>query len=150
MSLAVGQPAAGRRVHALGLLSVAFGAAVGVGAFLWISGTGASQVSAIVPVHRVQNAEPPRPAFGLIERADNRDQVLFGRYCDSCHTAGREVLGSSLRSAQFKRQFNTDAKISKIVREGGFDMPAYPKSMISDDDLALIAAYVSNLPEESR
>jgi mono/diheme cytochrome c family protein len=132
------------------MLIVAFGAAAGVGLVIWMSGAGVSQVSAIAPTLRMQGVEPPRPATGLIERPDNRGQVLFGRYCDSCHTAGREVLGSSLRSAQFKRQFNTEQKIAKVTREGGFDMPAYPKSMVSDEDLALIAAYVQSLPQESR
>jgi len=88
----------------------------------------------------------PRPAVGLVERSDNRGQVLFGRYCDSCHPAGREGIGSDLEGTQVKRQYTSDEKIITYVRAGGFDMPAFPKTLISDEDLAAIAAYVRQLP----
>lgn len=151
MGVAMGSHvAAERRVHVLGLLTVALGAALGVGMFAWLAGAGTTQAAWISAPLRAHSVEPPRPAEGLVERPDNRGQVLFGRYCDSCHPAGREVLGASLRSRQFKRQFDTDEKIVRIIREGGFDMPAFPKTMISDEDVALIAAFVRQLPEESR
>ena len=148
MSAVVGQAAAARRANALGLLSVLLGAALGVAAFIWLVGASGARAGWL-PARPV--AEPPRPAVGLVERSDNRGQVLFGRYCDSCHTAGLETsLGPSLRSVQFKRQFATEDKISRIVREGGFDMPAFPERLVADEDLAEIAAFVRGLPEETR
>jgi mono/diheme cytochrome c family protein len=73
---------------------------------------------------------------------------LYGRYCDSCHPAGREGIGSSLRSAQFKSEYTGAAQISAFVRKGGFDMPAYPPDFLSDEDLSVIAQYVSGLAQE--
>ena len=96
-----------------------------------------------------QPAGVPRPRTGLIPTSENRGQILFGRYCDSCHTAGREVLGPSLRSAQFKNQYRAIDKIVNIVRTGGFDMPAYPPALLSDEDLRTIAEFVLSLPEEN-
>jgi len=98
---------------------------------------------------REQPAGVPRPRTGLIPTSENRGQILFGRYCDSCHTAGREVLGSSLRNAQFKRQYATIDEIAKIVRISGFDMPAYPPALLSDENLRSIAEFILSLPEEN-
>jgi len=96
-----------------------------------------------------QPAGVPRPRTGLIPTSENRGEILFGRYCDSCHTAGREVLGPSLRNAQSKSQFPTIDKIAQVVRTGGFDMPAYPSALLSDDDLRKIAEFILSLPEEN-
>jgi mono/diheme cytochrome c family protein len=88
----------------------------------------------------------PRPRTGLVATSQNRGQVLFGRYCDSCHTAGREMIGPSLRTAQFKDEFNTESKIAEVVRSGGFEMPAYPPTLVTDEELQKIAEYVLSLP----
>jgi mono/diheme cytochrome c family protein len=98
---------------------------------------------------REEPAGVPRPRTGLIPSSQNRGQILFGRYCDSCHTAGRVVLGPSLRNTQFKRQFPTIDTIAQVVRTGGFDMPAYPPALLSDDDLRKIAEFTLSLPEEN-
>jgi len=98
---------------------------------------------------REQPAGVPRPRTGLIPTSQNRGQILFGRYCDSCHAAGREVLGPSLRNAQFKSQFSTIDNIAQVVRTGGFDMPADPPALLSDDDLRKIAEFILSLPEEN-
>jgi mono/diheme cytochrome c family protein len=98
---------------------------------------------------REQPAGVPRPRAGLIPTSENRGQILFGRYCDSCHTAGRQVLGSSLRSAQFKNQYPTIDKIVQVVRTGGFDMPPYPPDLLSDEDLRKIVEFIQSLPEEN-
>lgn len=91
----------------------------------------------------------PRSRSGLVLTSSNRGQILFGRYCDSCHTAGREMIGPSLRTVQFKSQYKTADKIVEFVRTGGFDMPAYPPTLVSDDELQKIAEYILSLPEES-
>jgi mono/diheme cytochrome c family protein len=86
----------------------------------------------------------------LVLRSDNRGQVLFGRYCDSCHPGGQEGIGPSLRSTQFKRTVTSEDKIVTTVRKGGFEMPAFPPSLLGDADLADIARYVLSLPEAAR
>jgi cytochrome c551/c552 len=93
-------------------------------------------------------ADVPRSRPGLVATGSNRGQILFGRYCDSCHTGGREMIGPSLVAPQFKSQYKSADKIMKLVRTGGFDMPAYPATLVSDDELRLIAEYILSLPEE--
>ena len=129
----------------LGPASIASGVIVGVGVFLWLAGMDVSQTSWLANP-RPAAAVAPAPAIGRVERSDNRGQVLFGRYCDSCHPGGRAGIGSDLEGTQVKRQYTTDDKVIKFVRAGGFDMPAFPKTLISDDDLAAIAGYVHALP----
>jgi mono/diheme cytochrome c family protein len=85
----------------------------------------------------------------LVDGVDNHGQVLFGRYCDSCHPGAGAGIGANLRTAQSHRQYSTEDSIIRLVRAGGFDMPAFSTQMVSDDDLAQIASYVRSLPVES-
>ena len=85
----------------------------------------------------------------LVDGVDNHGQVLFGRYCDACHPAGGAGLGANLRTAQSHRQYASDDSIIRLVRAGGFDMPAFPIQMLADEDLSQIASYVRSLPVES-
>jgi mono/diheme cytochrome c family protein len=91
----------------------------------------------------------PQSRTGLVATSENRGQILFGRYCDSCHTGGREMIGPSLRTAQFKGQYTSADKLIEFVRTGGFDMPAYPQTLVSDEEIQKIAEYVLSLPEEA-
>jgi hypothetical protein len=91
----------------------------------------------------------PRSRTGLIATNDNRGQVLFGRYCDSCHPAGREGIGASLRDEQFKRKFNTEEQIAAFVRIGGFDMRPYPLEFLADEDLREISRFILGFAEEN-
>lgn len=142
-----------RAAHQRGQAMVLLAVVVGLGVVLWLGGwigpspSTYAQVFAVIPRG---DAGVPRPGQGLVLTADNRGQVLFGRYCDSCHTAGREALGPSMRSQQFKRQFSTATQIIEFVRHGGFSMPAFSKAFLSDADLADIATYVLGLPQEGR
>ncbi|HEU5318994.1 MAG TPA: cytochrome c [Chloroflexota bacterium] len=102
-----------------------------------------------LPVESNRTIAPgERPA--LVLTSENRGKVLFGRYCDSCHYGGNENIGASLRAPQFKRSFATREKIAEFVRKGGFDMPAYSRTFLSDADLDAIAGYVLSLPEAGR
>jgi mono/diheme cytochrome c family protein len=150
-SLVTGAATVPRRVHILGILSIVSGAILGLAAFAWLAGVGVTQTAWLAPPRSAMSAAAPRPAAGLVERSDNRGQVLFGRYCDSCHPGGREGLGSDLEGTQVKRQYTSEDKIIKKVRSGGFelDMPVFPKSLISDEDLATLATYVLNLPAQA-
>jgi mono/diheme cytochrome c family protein len=134
-----------RRPHVLGAISVIAGTLLGVAVFIWIAGVGVIQT-----VRPAQTTVVSATAPALVERNDNRGQVLFGRYCDSCHPGGRAGIGSDLEGTQVKRQYTTEDKIIKLVRSGGFDMPAFSMSLLSDEDLANIAVYVRNLPAQTR
>ncbi len=130
--------------HVRGLAVVALGIACGLVVFAWIALRGAP------PAGPAQTAAPIGVRESLVLRSDNRGQVLFGRYCDSCHPAGQEGIGASLRSPQFKRAITTSEQIAGVVRKGGFDMPPFPPDLINDDDLNQIAAYVLSLPASQR
>jgi mono/diheme cytochrome c family protein len=135
-----------RRVHRAGLGLLVFTTLLAVGVVLGLVSWSTTQRPLLA---REQPAGVPRPRAGLIPTSENRGQILFGRYCDSCHTAGRQVLGPSLRSAQFKNQYPTIDKIVQVVRTGGFDMPPYPPDLLSDEDLRKIVEFIQSLPEEN-
>ncbi len=90
----------------------------------------------------------PSSRVGIVPTVDNRGLVLFGRYCDSCHPAGRQGIGSDLLSPQVRRKFTSVDKIAKLVRTGGFDMPPFRKELLSDGDLGAIGEYVVSLSPE--
>jgi cytochrome c551/c552 len=158
------RPKSMRRTHASGLLLliVATVLAVGTVFFLqeWGNDPGAagslaarllgSPTISLDTSSEAPAAGVPRSRSGLVLSSENRGQVLFGRYCDSCHTGAREMIGPSLRTAQFKGQYESADEIIHFVRTGGFDMPAYPETLVSDEEMQRIAEYILSLPEEQR
>ncbi len=84
----------------------------------------------------------------LVDTPATHGQVLFGRYCDSCHPGAGSGVGSDLRTAQVRRQYPTPDSIKLLVRAGGFDMPAFPTQMLSDDELTQIASYLESVLAE--
>jgi len=84
----------------------------------------------------------PTARIGLVATADNQGLVLFGRYCDVCHPGGGAGNGSDLRSVQTRREVKTLDDLERVVRDGGYDMPAFPKTLVSDKDLEVIDDYV--------
>jgi mono/diheme cytochrome c family protein len=141
-------PTIPRRVHVLGGVWIAAGVLLGIGAFAWLAGMGTTQTALLSNPRPAAVAPATTARTALVERSDNRGQVLFGRYCDSCHPGGREGIGSDLEGTQVKRQYTSEERIIRFVRAGGYDMPAFGKNLISDDDLAAVAAYVHDLPAQ--
>jgi mono/diheme cytochrome c family protein len=90
----------------------------------------------------------PTTRTGLVLTDANRGQVYFGKFCDSCHTAGREGIGPSLRTEEFKGNYKTVDSIAAVVRKGGFSMPAFSQTLLPDDQLTAIAQYILQLPQE--
>lgn len=131
------------RGRGLGLLALAVLAAIATVALLAAWSNNPQPLLVSEPAGGV-----PRARTGLVSTSQNAGQVLFGRYCDSCHTGGREFTGPSLRSARFKGQNPTVEKIITLVRKGGFDMPAFPPTLISDEEVQQIAEFVVSLPED--
>jgi len=84
----------------------------------------------------------PRSSSGLVATTENRGQVLFGRYCDSCHPGGEEGRGVSLATLEFRRDFQTQTQVAQVVRDGTCKMPAYNRFLLADADLAEMAKFV--------
>jgi mono/diheme cytochrome c family protein len=72
---------------------------------------------------------------------DNRGQVLFGRYCDSCHPGGREGKGIDLLSPELRRDFQTESQVIQLVRDGTCKMPKFDRFLLADADLGEIAKF---------
>ena len=135
------------RARWLGRGLVVVSLVLGIVVFIIISNMGTGPTStAPTAAARVTSAQLS-PA--LVDGVDNHGQVLFGRYCDSCHPAAGAGIGANLRTAQSHRQYASDDSIIRLVRAGGFDMPAFPEQMLADEDLAQIASYMRSLPVES-
>lgn len=143
-----------QQVRVRGLALLLFAILLGIGGAAWevMSPTGpTTPLFNALSYRDVQqgNVGVPRPRTGLIATSDNPGQVLFGRYCDSCHPAGRAGIGSNLRSAQFKQEYTSADQVAEFVRKGGFDMPAFPPNWISDAELAKISQFALSLSEDS-
>ncbi len=138
-----------------GIALVALAVLLGIGGGVWEIRASTGSKTPLVAYLSYQDIREgkvgmPYARTGLILSNDNRGQVLFGRYCDSCHPAGLKGVGATLRSDQFKRQYTSAEKIKEVVRKGGFDMRAYPPDFLSDEDLDAIVQYVMSLPKEKQ
>ena len=138
-----------RQPQPFGMVLIGISVAAGIVVVIGLSLLGSIPASSST-ADATQGLGPPQAALGLIDTGDNHGQVAFGRSCDSCHPGGYAGQGSSLRLAQFKRQYTSDDKIISYVRKGGFDMPAFGTDRISDGDVQAIAAYVLSLPQADR
>lgn len=142
-----------RQAHIWGIVLLALALLLALAVALWEISSSAGPTTPVFGSTSYQDIRQgkvglPQARTGLIATNDNRGQVLFGRYCDSCHPAGLAGVGASLRNAQFKREFTSTAQISETVRKGGFEMRAYPAEFLSDDDLNDISQYILSLPPE--
>ncbi|MCL4486656.1 MAG: cytochrome c [Chloroflexi bacterium] len=152
-----GQVSSSRQAHLRGLALLIFAIVLGTLGAAWeiASPNGPeslhfASLSLSTASGQQEHFAMPRVATGLVETSSNRGQVLFGRYCDSCHPAGQSGIGASMRDSQFKQEYATEDKIIQVVRSGGFSMPAFPSSLLSDDDLDAIAQYVLSLPQQGQ
>lgn len=133
-----------RRVHLLGLGMLALAIALGLGVAGWLAGWyGPERVALLelLPGANRPGVDMPRPRQGLVLRGDNRGQVLFGRYCDSCHPAGDVGRGESLVSPEFQRDFQNEFQITQLVREGTCLMPKFDRFLLADADLDEIVRF---------
>jgi mono/diheme cytochrome c family protein len=71
-----------------------------------------------------------------------RGQAVFARYCNSCHPDGAKGAGPSLIELG---PGLSDDLIRDSVRKGRNRMPAYPPSLIGEDALADMIAYIRTL-----
>lgn len=66
-------------------------------------------------------------------------QVLFMRYCHTCHPDGGAGLGTSLLGPI------PPAVVRAQVRVGGGGMPRFPTDVLGDDEVDAILAYLDTL-----
>ena len=114
--------------------------AVAACAILAVTLGGCAQVSTRPAQHAAITPEPVRSEGGRI----------FDKWCGDCHDAG----GPGSRALQRKYQGTVPAVLQQrenlppeyvklVVRRGISFMPSFRKTEISDDELALVAAYLA-------
>ena len=73
-------------------------------------------------------------------RAENGEELYVG-YCSSCHAPqGRGAKGPRLVPFRF-----TDEEALRLIREPECDMPAFPKSQLSDEQVVAILGYLRSI-----
>jgi mono/diheme cytochrome c family protein len=73
-------------------------------------------------------------------------QVAYVRACESCHgPSGRGAQGPPVVPYKW-----TLAELAAIIRQGIGLMPVIPRSAISDDEIALVHAYLKQLEDLPR
>lgn len=135
-------PEGARQAHRRGLALLGAAAVLGVGMAVWLGSWGADfRVRAAIIQGGGEAIERPHPRAGLVPTNENRGQVLFGRYCDSCHPGGEKNKGKDLLGPEFRRDFRTEGDIVQLVREGTCVMPAYNRFVLPDADVAEMAKF---------
>jgi mono/diheme cytochrome c family protein len=67
-------------------------------------------------------------------------QRVFLQYCNTCHPGGHQGVGKNLVNAGL-----TADQITRTVRNGKRNMPAFGTAQISDSDLQSLIGYVQAL-----
>ncbi len=72
--------------------------------------------------------------------AENGEELYVG-HCSSCHAPqGRGARGPRLVPFRF-----SDAEALRLIREPECDMPAFPPSQLSDEQVAAILGYLRSI-----
>lgn len=118
---------------AIGLVVGALALGVGV-AFAAYQVAPAGGPAAGGPGAQVTATVPPLGRVEIGER--ERGRVTFRMACQECHTQGRQSFSPSARERL--------ALVQTRIREGIGQMPAFPPSRLSDDDLRDLLAYLGS------
>ena len=87
-----------------------------------------------------ETTPPPLPTPTPLSPALTRGADVYARYCQVCHPNGKQGVGPALIASPL-----SDAEIATLVRQGKANMPAYDPTVISDEDLQNLIAYVRSL-----
>ena len=69
-----------------------------------------------------------------------RGQVVFARYCHSCHPNGGLGAGPSILTID-----PSDEEMTNIIRHGKNRMPGFNEKVISDEELVDLIAHIDSL-----
>lgn len=92
--------------------------------------------------------EAPVATPGTAAAAEGK-RLFEGRFnCQQCHPNGNRGVGRALVGEEFQQRHPTDETVVRQVRSGGKGMPAFPPSVMTNDQLAEVVAYVRWLNEQ--
>ena len=59
---------------------------------------------------------------------------MFATQCNACHPNANAGIGPALHGSAFASRYPDDATLINVVRRGKGGMPAFPASLVSDQD----------------
>ena len=87
-----------------------------------------------------EQAQPTTNATSVANATKSRGEIVFAKYCNSCHPGGGRGAGPSLVQAGI-----SETEFDEYVRKGKNRMPAFNEGLISNDDLDEMYSYISGL-----
>lgn len=104
---------------------------------------GPADIDALVTYVASLGSGPPVPAVGPGDVQDGRSLYLTN--CAACHSS--TAVGAALPGGRYAPSLlpSTSQQIAEAVRIGPDLMPAYPSSLLSDQEVDSIATYVQSL-----
>jgi mono/diheme cytochrome c family protein len=99
---------------------------------------GAMALSGCGSPHRAEPFTGMEPLLDTPQK--ERGALVFARNCNQCHPGGEGGLGPALNSKPLP-----GPAIKLVVRTGPAQMPSFPESEISDEELDAVADYVMAL-----
>jgi mono/diheme cytochrome c family protein len=87
-----------------------------------------------------EQAQPTPTALATVNADRPRGEVVFARYCNSCHPGGGRGAGPSLIQGG-----SSEDEFKRVVRQGEKRMPGFNEGLISDDDLDQMYDYIVSL-----
>lgn len=92
-------------------------------------------------------------AAGTKGDAAKGQQVFQKNSCVLCHPGGENTMEPAhpIKGKAFQTKYSDDALLESTIRKGFArdGMPSFPKSVINDDDMADLIAYVRSLSKSS-
>lgn len=84
---------------------------------------------------------PFGPPLQLTEQ-EERGQRLFMEHCNQCHPEGAAGLGPAINNKPLP-----GAAMHLQIREGVGTMPAFPETVLSNEEVDVIVAYLNKLQQ---
>jgi mono/diheme cytochrome c family protein len=87
-----------------------------------------------------EQTQPTPTTIATVNANRPRGEVVFAKYCNSCHPGGARGAGPSLVQAGL-----SEDEFKKVVRQGEKRMPAFNEGLIRNDDLDEMYDYIVSL-----
>ena len=128
----------------LGKVSIVVAAALGVAVALGLGGAESSVRASLQPISIEELKKQEAAALEGVDPVTGGGK-LFAMKCNVCHPNAKSGFGPTLVGAEFTEKFPDDPTLSDYIRKGKGTMPGYKATLLSDQGLAAIIAYMRTL-----